>query len=262
MLDCLIQSNSARKTTTASTRQTRYQYEPPYSGAPGSSKFQTVAPPTTSGYSPDMVTRATWTSHRQPPTPYLNTRHWHWGRNTFSQQKQKAEYSQTSDVIKQYENIINAITTLLNRLQATITNHKLLHTQVPTFRGNKDRLNEFEHLLRNQLWPFKNRLTEKAELRNFQSTLREVAIQFFQSLTISTETTLTDVLDKFRKEFNKDNLKEVVRYKGDQANYDPTLETFSDFLKRQKVIAKHALLPDFPVRETAHQHTTGPQKQR
>ena len=34
MMDHLIQSNSARKTTTASTRETRYQYESPFSGAP------------------------------------------------------------------------------------------------------------------------------------------------------------------------------------------------------------------------------------
>ena len=56
------------------------------------------------------------------------------------------------------------------------------------------------------------------------------------------ETTLTDVLDKFRKELTKDDLEEVVRYKWDQAKYDPTLETFSDFLKRQKVIRKQTFL--------------------
>ena len=53
MMDRLIQSNSARETTTANTRETRYQYESPFSGAPGTSRLPTVAPLTTSGYSPD-----------------------------------------------------------------------------------------------------------------------------------------------------------------------------------------------------------------
>ena len=44
MMDHLIQSNSARETTTASTRETRYQYESLCSGAPGISRFPTVAP--------------------------------------------------------------------------------------------------------------------------------------------------------------------------------------------------------------------------
>ena len=65
-------------------------------------------------------------------------------------------------------------------------------------------------------------------------------IEFFQLLTISTETTLTNVLDKFKKDFTKDDLKEVASYKWDQAKYDPTVETSSDFLKRFKVIAKAA----------------------
>ena len=48
------------------------------------------------------------------------------------------------------------------------------------------------------------------------------------------------MLAKFRKESRKDYLKEVERYKRDQAKLDPTVDTFSDFLKRLKVIAKQA----------------------
>ena len=53
MMDRLIQSDAAGETTTASTRETRYQYESPFGGAPGTSILTTVAPLTTSGYSPD-----------------------------------------------------------------------------------------------------------------------------------------------------------------------------------------------------------------
>ena len=53
MTDRLIQSNSARETTTLSTREPRYQHESPFGGASGASRFPTVAPLTTAGYSPD-----------------------------------------------------------------------------------------------------------------------------------------------------------------------------------------------------------------
>ena len=41
MMDRLIQSNSTKESTTASTRGFGYQYESPYSEGPGSSKFPT-----------------------------------------------------------------------------------------------------------------------------------------------------------------------------------------------------------------------------
>ena len=50
MMDRLMPSNSARETTTASSRETRHQYESPYNGVVGSCRFPTVAPLTTSGY--------------------------------------------------------------------------------------------------------------------------------------------------------------------------------------------------------------------
>ena len=55
MMDHLIQSYSAKETTTASSRGSRHQYESPNSGTSGSSRFPTVAPLTTTGYSPDYL---------------------------------------------------------------------------------------------------------------------------------------------------------------------------------------------------------------
>ena len=53
MMDRLIQSNSTKESTTASSRGFEHQYESPYSEGPGSSKLPTVAPLTTARYSPD-----------------------------------------------------------------------------------------------------------------------------------------------------------------------------------------------------------------
>ena len=70
-----------------------------------------------------------------------------------------------------------------------------------------------------------------AKLQYFQSLLRDEAIEVYQSLTITTETNLIDVLTKFWNEFAKDDLKEVARCKWDRAKYNPTAETFSDCLR-------------------------------
>ena len=77
-----------------------------------------------------------------------------------------------------------------------------------------------------------HRLPEEAKLQYFGSFLREEATEFYESLTITTETNLIDVLTKFRKEFTKEGFREVARYKWGQVKCNPTAETFSDFLKR------------------------------
>ena len=55
MMDHLIHSNcnSAKETTTVSSRGARHQYESPYNEIPGSFRFPTVAPFTAEGHSPD-----------------------------------------------------------------------------------------------------------------------------------------------------------------------------------------------------------------
>ena len=64
MMDRLIQSNSAKESTTASFRGFGHQYESPYSEGPRSSKFPAVAPLTTAGYSADNVLFVKWIEHR------------------------------------------------------------------------------------------------------------------------------------------------------------------------------------------------------
>ena len=117
---------------------------------------------------------------------------------------------------------------------------KILQSQVPLFRGNREKYNEFEHLLKNHLRPHMHKLTEEQKLNYFQSLLRDDAIEFWQTLKITTETTLTDILQAFSKEYAKEDLKEVSKYKFDQMRYDPTTESFADFLTKFKKLAKQA----------------------
>ena len=92
---------------------------------------------------------------------------------------------------------------------------KILQTQVPLFRGNRDKYNEIKHLLKNHTRPHMNKLTEDQKLNYFRSLLRDDAIELWQTLKINTETTLPDILLAFNNKYAKEDLKEVSKYKLD-----------------------------------------------
>ena len=173
----------------------------------------------------DMVTGVTETRSTRRTSSFTNFRRY----QEYDSDEEGESTPRTNE-----ERLLNAIETIPQRIKNTTTNTKLLQTHVPNFRGQKDKFVEFEHLLLNHLSPLANKITEENKLHFFQSLLRDEAIEYWQSIQITPLTTLKDVLDLFRKEFAKEDLKEVARYKWDQARYDPTTETFSDFLKNLK----------------------------
>ena len=140
--------------------------------------------------------------------------------------------------------LIDDIVTEIHHLRDTMTDTpehpKILHTQVPLFRANREIYNEFEHLLLNHLRPHQHKLSEEQKLTYIQSLLRDDDIEFWQSLKITTQTTLAQVLRYFKKEYAKEDLKEVAIFKFDQMRYDPTAETFNEFLNKFKKVAKQA----------------------
>ena len=179
----------------------------------------------------DMVTGVTETRSTCPTSSFTNFRRY---------QEYDSDEEGESTPRSNEERLLNAIERIPQRIKSTTTNTKLLQTHVPNFRGQKDKFVEFEHLLLNHLSPLANKTTEENKLHFFQSLLRDEAIEYWQSIQITPLTTLKDVLDLFRKEFAKEDLKEVSRYKGDQTRYDPTTETISNFLKNLKKTAKQA----------------------
>ena len=136
----------------------------------------------------------------------------------------------------EFDDIVTEIHHLRDTMTDTVQHPKILQTQVPLFRGNREKYNEFEHLLLNHLRPHQHKLSEEQKLTYFQSLLRE----FWQSLKMTNQTTLAQVLRYFKKEYAKEDLKEVVKYKFDQMRYDPSTETFNDFLNNFKKVAKQA----------------------
>ena len=171
----------------------------------------------------DMVTGATTATHlTNPDPPHQST----------------SRYPQPP--ANQFEDIVSEIHHLRDTMTDTVQHPKILHTQVPLFRGNREKYNEFEHLLLNHFRPHQHKLSEEQKLTYFQSLLRDDVIEFCQSLKITTQTTLAQVLRYFKKEDAKEDLKEVAKYKFDQMRYDPTTETFNDFLNKFKKVAKQA----------------------
>ena len=81
---------------------------------------------------------------------------------------------------------------------------------------------------------------KKHKLNYFRSLLRDNAIEFWQTLRITTETTLRDILTAFKKENAKKELTEVSMFKFDQLRFDSNTESFNTFLSNYHKIAKHA----------------------
>ena len=99
--------------------------------------------------------------------------------------------------------------------KGTPQKHKLLQTQVPTCKGQRERYSELEHLLLNHIRPFQNKITEEEKLQFFTSLLREDAVEFWQTIRVTPDTTLREFLKVFRKEYARDDFKEVSRYRWD-----------------------------------------------
>ena len=81
----------------------------------------------------------------------------------------------------QFDDIVSEIHHLRDTMTDTVQHPKILHTQVPLFRGNREKYNELEHLLLNHLRPHQHKLSEEQKLTYFQSLLRDDAIEFWQS---------------------------------------------------------------------------------
>ena len=73
--------------------------------------------------------------------------------------------------------LMNAIINVPTLTQRNTQKHKLLHTQVPTFKSQKERYNEFERLLLNHIRPFQNKITEEEKLQFFTSLLRKTPLK-------------------------------------------------------------------------------------
>ena len=107
----------------------------------------------------DMVTGASTTNHLPNPLRHSTSHYPHSSAH-------------------QFDDIVTEIHHLRDTMTDTVQHPEILQTQVPLFRGNLEKYNEFEHLLLNHLRPHQHKLSEEQKLTYFQSLLRDDAIEF------------------------------------------------------------------------------------
>ena len=151
----------------------------------------------------DMVTGIQRTSQRRTQLQTANTMY----NFTNYDQEQSEDVDNEPDLTQ----LMNAIKNVPTVVQGNAQKYKRLQTQVPTFKRQKERYNEFEHLLLNHIHPFQNKITEEEKIQFFGSFLREDTIGFGQTNRVTPDTTLKEVFHMFRKEYARDNFKEVSR---------------------------------------------------
>ena len=78
----------------------------------------------------------------------------------------------------QIQDVTSEIHSLRNTMTDGISQRKILQTQMPLFKGNREKFNEFEDLLSNHLRPYLNKLNEEQKLNYFPSLLRDEAVDF------------------------------------------------------------------------------------
>ena len=121
------------------------------------------------------------------------------------------------------------------RTSSSMTQHTLryLTRSSRSSKVSKAKCHEFERLLINHFRPHQNRITEEDKVPYFQSLLRDEAIDFWQTLRITPETTFKDVVEKYRKEIANDDFEEISKkFKWDQLVMTPRKK----ILKRPKVL--------------------------
>ena len=100
-------------------------------------------------------------------------------RNQFHDDEEEDGYEDTPSNATETA-LLNAIQDLPRKLQKT--NTKLLQTHVPSFRGSKDKYNEFQHLLLNQ---FANKIREPSPTRS-QKKIKFISFRVYFDMKLST----------------------------------------------------------------------------
>ena len=118
-----------------------------------------------------MVTGVQTNSHR------LNRLHRATTTDSFTNFEQ--EQPEDDDDEPDKTHLMKAITNVPTIIQRNTQKHKLLQTEVTILERQKERYNEFEHLLLNHIHPVQNnKITEQEKLQFFKSLLREDASEF------------------------------------------------------------------------------------
>ena len=141
---------------------------------------------------------------------------------------------------------------LLESLYATNKQHtgvprlpKALATTMPTFDGKTEKFEHFEDLFQTKL-KVHPQMTEQEKIHYFHSLMRGDAMQTFRNMTEATKSYLNDIIAGFHRRYVKAQSVATARCKWENLNFDPTSQTFQDFLEMYQKLAQEAYAEDAP----------------
>ena len=141
---------------------------------------------------------------------------------------------------------------LLQSLQTATTHNsgvprlpKAMSTTMPTFDGKTNKFEHFEDLFQTSLKVYPN-ITEEEKIHYFHSLLRGEALQTFRNMTEATRKHLNDILAGFRRRYVREQSVATARCKWENLSFNPSQQTFSDFLEQYQKLAQEAYGEDAP----------------
>ena len=137
---------------------------------------------------------------------------------------------------------------LQNVTQQNIGLHRLpkaMSTTMPTFKGKNDKFEHFEDLFMTSLKVYPN-ISEEEEIHYFHSLLRDDALQTYRNMTDTNRASLEDIIATFRRRYVRPQSIATARCKWNQLYFDPSQQTFQDFLEQYQKLAQEAYGDDAP----------------
>ena len=122
---------------------------------------------------------------------------------------------------------------------------KTLSTTMPTFDGRNDKFEHFEDLFTTSLQVYPN-ISEEEQIHYFHSILRGDALQTYKNRTDTNRASLEDIISTFRRRYVPLESAPTAQCKWEKLHFDPSRQTFQDFLEQYQKLAQEAYGDDAP----------------
>ena len=122
---------------------------------------------------------------------------------------------------------------------------KALSTTMPTFNGRNDKFEHFAGLFMTNLKEYPN-ISEEEEVHYYHSLLSDDALQTYCNMTDTNRASLEDIIATFRRQYVRPQSIATTRSKWEQLYFDPSRQTFQDFLEQYQKLAQVVCRDDAP----------------